>query len=218
MIVPLILLLLSLGGVAAAFLLPGWSDLILLAGPAALASLWLLARAAVAPRTPRTAVGVDGAEPRGRRTWHTKARPKWVVVDGSNVMHWQDETPRIEPLREVLDHLARAGMTAGVVFDANAGYLVAGKYQHDHAFGRMLGLPEDRIMVVPKGTPADPTILTIARDLGARVVTNDRYRDWTADFPEVTRPGFLIRGGYRGGRLWLDLAETGVARRAAEPA
>lgn len=205
MIAPLILFVLSLGGVAVAFLVPGWSDLILLAGPSAVASLWLLARAGLRPRSRQIPPDDAGADRRARRTWHTRARPKWVVVDGSNVMHWQDDTPRIEPLRDVLDRLARAGMTAGVVFDANAGYLVAGKYQHDHAFGRLLGLPEDRIMVVPKGTPADPTILTVARDLGARVVTNDRYRDWTADFPEVARPGFLIRGGYRNGALWLDL-------------
>ena len=218
MIVPLILLVLSLGGVAAAVLVPGWSDLILLAGPAALASLWLLARAAMAPAPPRDLSYLDDEPTGARGKRHRNAPPKWVIVDGSNVMHWQDDTPRIEPLHDVLAHLSRAGMTAGVVFDANAGYLVAGKYQHDQAFGRLLGLPEDRIMVVPKGTPADPTILTIARDLGARVVTNDRYRDWAADFPEIRRPGFLIRGGYRDGRLWLDLDAAGTQAREKEPA
>ncbi|MDG3041091.1 NYN domain-containing protein [Roseicyclus marinus] len=210
MLVPFLLFLVSLGGVLAAFLLPGWSDLILLAGPAALASLWLLARAAFAGKPAQSGSTT-------RRRWHTIARPSWIVVDGSNVMHWQDETPRIEPLRDVLGHLDRLGFTAGVVFDANAGYLLAGKYQHDEAFGRLLGLPDDRIMVVPKGTPADPVILTSARDLGARVVTNDRYRDWADDYPEIARPGFLIRGGYRGGKLWLDLESAGSAARTPEP-
>ena len=218
MIVPLFLLVLSLGGVAAAFLVPGWSDLVLLAGPAALGSLWLLARAAMAPGSPRDFPDLDHGETSPRRVGRTKRPPKWVVVDGSNVMHWQDETPRIEPLRDVLRELAARGYSAGVMFDANAGYLIAGRYQHDHAFGRLLGLPDDRIMVVPKGTPADPMILTSARDLGARVVTNDRYRDWAADFPEIRRPGFLIRGGYRDGKLWLDLEEAGTEPRAAEPA
>lgn len=206
MMAPLVLLLLSLGGVAVAVLMPGFSDLMLLAGPMTLASLWLLARAAMAPRRPERDVDLSDAAPRPARRWMTRKPQKWVVIDGSNVMHWLDETPRIEPLREVLAELKAQGFTAGVVFDANAGYLVAGTYQHDHAFGRMLGLSEDRIMVVPKGTPADPMILTAARDLGARVVTNDRYRDWTAQYPEIKTPGFLIRGGYRDGRLWLDLA------------
>jgi hypothetical protein len=205
MIVPAILLLLSLAGVAAAIALPGLSDLILLSGPMTLASLWLLARAAIWPARPERRLEPIEDGPQGPYRWMTRPATKWVVVDGSNVMHWLDETPRIDPLRDVLRKLEAEGYTAGVVFDANAGYLIGGKYQHDHAFGRLLGLPEDRIMVVPKGTPADPMILTSARDLGARIVTNDRYRDWTGDFPEIRQPGVLIRGGYRNGKLWLDL-------------
>jgi hypothetical protein len=53
------------------------------------------------------------------------------------------------------------------VFDANAGYKLLGKYKHDDAFGRLLGLPADRVMVVGKGKPADPTILRAARELWA---------------------------------------------------
>ncbi|MCU4654719.1 hypothetical protein N8I71_17920 [Roseibacterium sp. SDUM158016] len=186
MIVPFLLLLLSLAGVAAAFVLPGMSDLLLIAAPAGVASLLLLGRAWLAARRER-------------------ATPAWIVIDGSNVMHWADETPRIEPVREVVRRLEGLGFTPGVVFDANAGYLLEGRYRHDHAFGRMLGLPSDRVMVVDKGTPADATILEAARDMGARVVTNDRFRDWAERFPDVRKPGFLVKGGYRGGRLWLDL-------------
>jgi hypothetical protein len=209
MIVPLILLVMSLGGVAVALLVPGLSDLTLIAGPMTLASVILLVKARLGAARMHDA-------PTGR-TRKGRHRPKWVVIDGSNVMHWADGTPQIEPLRAVVDTLENAGFTPGVMFDANAGYLIAGRYQHDHDFGKLLGLPEDRIMVVPKGTPADPTILTAARDLGARVVTNDRYRDWAGDFPEIKTPGFLIRGGYEGGALWLDLEET-LRRRPARGA
>lgn len=185
--VPFLLVLLSLAGLAAAYLVPGLSDLVLVAGPMLLASLFLLARA-LGTRTP------PPAEP---------DRP-FIVVDGSNVLYWRDNTPRIETVREVIHHLTTLGFAPGVVFDANAGHLVAGKYQHDHALGRQLGLPTDRVMVVPKGTPADPTIIMAARDLGARVVTNDRYRDWADQHPQVSQPGFLVRGGYRDGQLWID--------------
>jgi hypothetical protein len=107
MIMPLILLSLSLGGVAAALFLPGLSDLILLAVPATLASLWLLARAAMA-RTPLPPLlDPDAVTPRrSRARLGRRSRPKWIVVDGSNVMHWQDETPRIKPLQDVLAELA----------------------------------------------------------------------------------------------------------------
>lgn len=62
-------------------------------------------------------------------------------------------------------------------------------------------------MVVNKGEPADPMILKMARDMGAIVITNDRFRDWAIDFPEVRTRGHLVRGGYRDGTLRLDLPD-----------
>lgn len=188
------LLLFSVAAVLVAVIVPGWSDLLLLGGPAAIASLFLLLRAWARRRASASVPG-QGQNP--------------VVVDGSNVMHWHGGTPRIETVREVLAALAAGGATAGVVFDANAGYLLSGRYRHDGYLARALGLPEDRVMVVPKGRPADPFILTAARDMGARVVTNDRFRDWAGDFPEIADRAHLIRGGYRDGRLWLDLPDRG---------
>lgn len=128
-----------------------------------------------------------------------------VVVDGSNVMYWKDEKPRLDTVREVVAHLEAQGFKPGVMFDANAGYLLTGKYQHHPAFAKLLGLTPDRVLVVPKGQPADPTILAAARELDARIVTNDRFRDWAEHHPEVRQPGHLIRGGYREGRPWLEL-------------
>lgn len=135
----------------------------------------------------------------------SRSIPERVVIDGSNVMYWRDNTPRIETVHEVVAHLSSRGLRTGVVFDANAGYLLTDRYQHDGYFSRMLGLPEDWIMVVPKGTPADPFILTAARDMGARIVTNDRFRDWAAEFPEVKTDGYLIPGGYTDAGLWFAL-------------
>lgn len=129
----------------------------------------------------------------------------WVVLDGSNVMHWHEGTPKIETVIEVLRTLEARGFTPGVVFDANVGYKVLGRYLGDNGLARRLKLPADRVLVVARGTPADPVILASARDLGARIVTNDRYADWAEDHPEVKTPGHLIRGGYRAGTLWLDL-------------
>lgn len=120
-------------------------------------------------------------------------------------MHWQDGVPRLEAVREVLSCLKAQGYSPGVIFDANAGYLLSGAYMHDSVLAKALGLPRDRVMVVPKGTPADPAILTAARDLGARIVTNDRYRDWIEDYPEISQPGHLIRGAFQDGKVLLDL-------------
>ena len=128
-----------------------------------------------------------------------------VVVDGSNVMHWKDNTPKFETLRQVLKELKGRGFVPGVVFDANVGYKLMGRYLHDRELAKLLALPVDRVMVVPKGQPADWTVLLAARDYDARVVTNDQFRDWLDEFPEARRDGYLIAGGYRKGKLWLDV-------------
>ncbi|MFY8145400.1 MAG: hypothetical protein ACOVME_02260, partial [Rhodobacter sp.] len=64
--VPLLLVLVSLVGVAVGLSVPGWADLALLAGLCALAGL-ILFGAALLRLEPRAA-----------------ADPKWVIVDGSN--------------------------------------------------------------------------------------------------------------------------------------
>ncbi len=184
MVIVGLVFLISFAGLIAAIVVPELSDLVLLAGPAAMASGFLIWRHSRPKR------------PSGQGM---------VVVDGSNVMHWRDNQPNLEALRDVIRALSARGLTAGVMFDANAGYLLAGRYLNDAAFGRMLNLPVDRVMVVPKGAPADPSLLLAARDYGARVVSNDRFRDWAEDFPEVNSKGHLIRGGYRSGVFWLDL-------------
>lgn len=177
--VPAILFLVSVLGMAATWGLP---DLFLLAVLSTVASAVLLLLAA-----PKAFV----------------RRERWVVIDGSNVMYWDGETPRIETVQAVVAQLIKQGFTPGVMFDANAGYLLEDRYLHDGAFAKRLGLSQDRVMVVPKGVQADSYILKAARDMGAVIVTNDRFRDWAEEYPEVAGEGYLIKGGYRDGALWL---------------
>ncbi len=122
-------------------------------------------------------------------------------------MHWKEDTPQIMPVKSVVQELKRRGFTPGVVFDANAGHKLAGRYLNERDFATMLGLPASQIFVVPKGRQADPYLLDAARGFGARVVTLDRFRDWAEVHPEVKEPGFLVRGGYRSsGEFWLGEA------------
>jgi len=185
MIAPLILALVSLFGIALA-LYVGQPDVLLLAVPCLLASLILLLR-----------------------SLRSKDPLEWVILDGSNLMHWKEGEVSLTPVREVVAQLTALGMTPGVVFDANAGYKIADRYMHHWAMAKQLGLPEDRVMVVPKGSQADPFVLQAARDHGARIVSNDRFRDRAEAHPEVIMPGHLIQGGYREGKLWLDLGDKG---------
>lgn len=118
----------------------------------------------------------------------------WVLIDGSNVMHWQDNTPRLETVRKVVDQVRSLGYVPGVVFDANAGWKLAGRYLHDQDFARLLGIETRQVLVVEKGTQADPFLLQTAREFGARIVSNDKFRDWSEAHPEVRQAGFLIGG------------------------
>jgi hypothetical protein len=141
--------------------------------------------------------------PTGRSIRSNRAK-KWILVDGSNVMHWEDNTPRIEPVRRVVTALKARGLDPGVVFDANVGWKLFGRYLGEGELGKMLNLPQDQVLVVPKGSPADPWLLTTARDYGAKIVTNDLFRDWAKTHPEVAQPGFLIHGGLSGDTVWLE--------------
>lgn len=127
----------------------------------------------------------------------------WILVDGSNVMHWQDNSPALAPLMGVILRLTGLGYVPGIVFDANAGWKLQGRYLHDAELAWLLGVEERQVLVVPKGTQADPYLLQTAREFDAKIVTNDRFRDWADQHPEVLKPGLLIRGGMRDGQVWL---------------
>ena len=194
--VPLILFAIFAGGAAALAVLPGLQDMALIAGLGAVASLVLVL---FTPR-PRAPEGPD---------------PRRILVDGSNVMYWQDNTPRLVTLVAVVQHLEWLGYRPLVIFDANAGYLLGGAFRNAQAFGRDLGLPAKLVVVAPRGTPADIILLAKARKKQVPVVSNDRYRDWHAQFPEIQQPGRLVRGGWRDGRVWVDIDAYAPARAAA---
>lgn len=188
-----------------AFFVPQWADSLLISVPCFVASLFLLigqlgrhsrpmVRGRKAIKTPRR-VSVDPSK-----------RSNWAIVDGSNVMHWHLNEPNFAPLSELNILLKKKGYQSHYFFDANAGYLLEGRYLHDQDFEQRLNLRRGSVTVVPKGQPADPLILQDARRKRAVVITNDQYRDWAGDFPDLCRNGKLVRGEYRSGKLWVDLA------------
>ncbi len=204
MIVPLLLFLISMVGVLAAVFDPALSDWLLIAGPSALAALYLLLRHRPPAKPPEPAAPPKTTTRRFAPKPRSTGPRNWIVIDGSNVMHWNDNTPSLDTLKEVIARLQGLGFDPGVVFDANAGYKTLGRYVDDAEMAGRLGLDADQTLVVPKGTIADTIVLAAARDIGGRVLSNDRYREWAEDFPEVATPGHLVRGGYRNGELWLE--------------
>jgi hypothetical protein len=126
----------------------------------------------------------------------SRRRPKghWIVVDGSNVLYWEGNTPSLASVGHVVGILKSEGYDPVVWFDANVGYLIGDRYMGPGPLADRLGLPRRQVFVAEKGSPADPLLLEGAEKLEARVVTNDRYRDWEEAFPRIREEGFLVRG------------------------
>jgi hypothetical protein len=196
MIAPLLLLLLSLVGLVAAYAVPGMNDLVIVAGPSLAASLFLLVRARAREKKP----SINPATAPAGATYKNR-----IVVDASDVMSWKDGKPQLETLNEVVHHVMALGYTPGVVFDTDAGQVLTGAPQDNAALGRLLGLPMANVLVIDEDEKAETTVLAAARHLGARVISNGRFRGVEKTHPELREPGYLIRGGYKSGELWLKL-------------
>lgn len=133
----------------------------------------------------------------------------WVVIDGSNVMHWFDETPSLNTVSAVATQLISQGYQPIVWFDANVGYKVGSRYMGERALAQHLPVSARAIRVAPKGNPADPLLLTEAVRLRARVVSNDKFRDWTEAFPQLADEAFLIRAKVNAKGLTMEIKPAG---------
>lgn len=192
MVVSLLILLLSLTLFTWSVLSfgPVFTPALLLAALGFVGSLLLLIRARMRPPTQR------------------------IVVDGSNVMFWRDDTPQLQTVRQCIEALVMHGWTPVVWFDANVGYQVGSRYMGPRALSQALRYPASCIKVAPKGTPADPLLIAEARQLGVRIVTNDRYRDWAEAYPQVLDPDLFLRGTASFGGVILRVEDEHPRRRA----
>ncbi|MCB6178236.1 hypothetical protein LHP98_08850 [Rhodobacter sp. Har01] len=178
------------------------------ATPAVLAVLAAVASFVMALRSARgPATQTPRQEPKRRPGRGKRPPPRWIVVDGSNVLFWNPEGPSLLTVAQVLRALEAQGFQPVVWFDANIGYKIGNGWIGPQELSKDLGLPQKQVLVAASGQPADPLVLAEARKRRASVVTNDRFRDWVPTHPEVLRPGFLIRGSYGpDGPMLKDLA------------
>ncbi|MDG1376953.1 MAG: hypothetical protein P8P56_08045 [Yoonia sp.] len=123
-----------------------------------------------------------------------------IIVDGSNVMHWGGE-PSVKVLRGVIRAVTAKGFAPYVIFDANVGYKLEGRYLDDVPMALLIGVPARSVLVVEKGVSADERILEVATERGLRVVSNDRFRDWSVTYPIVRQKGRILRGDWKGGNV-----------------
>lgn len=126
---------------------------------------------------------------RPARRW----RSDLAIVDGSNVMHWDDQTPKIETLQAVIDLLVARRQTPHVVFDRNAGFKLTGK-PASIAKIRNLIARDVNMEYCPPSEPADISIIDLAIDLGAPIVSNDQFKDSIRARHVPKIKGFSVNG------------------------
>ena len=120
------------------------------------------------------------ATDRDPRVTAHRAPPTKAIVDGSNVaFSTEGERPRLRNIILVRDKLREEGMEPILVVDA------ALRHKIDDAAGLERLVDAGEIKQAPAGTDADHFILMFARELDAAIVSNDRFKDRIAAFPEA---------------------------------
>ncbi len=119
--------------------------------------------------------------PNGGRPETSGPRPESerVIVDASNVAHSTEGVASLANVRLVRDRLTQDGLTPILVADA------ALRHQIDDAPNYEGLVKAGEIKQAPAGTDADYFILSFARELGASVLSNDRFKGRISHFPEV---------------------------------
>lgn len=103
-----------------------------------------------------------------------------ALVDGSNVAHSSEGgEARLYNIELVVEKLKANGFEPIVVTDA------ALRHQIDRAAQYEALIEAGQIRQAPAGTDADWFILSFARELDAHIVSNDRFRDRLASFPDA---------------------------------
>ena len=103
-----------------------------------------------------------------------------VLVDGSNVAHSSEgEQPVLANIVAVCDKLREEGYDPVVVVDAALRHQIDDRSRYEQL------VETGTIKQAPAGTDADYFILSFARELGASIVSNDRFKDRIDRYPEV---------------------------------
>ena len=103
-----------------------------------------------------------------------------VLVDGSNVAHsTEGEKAQLANIVAMREKMQEEGFDPVVVVDA------ALRHQIDDTAGYERLVESGVVRQAPAGTDADYFLLSFARELDARIVSNDRFRDRLDAFPDA---------------------------------
>ena len=105
-----------------------------------------------------------------------------VIIDGANVAYEERSAggkPKLSNLLKVRSELEERGFEAVILVDASLKYDIDDQSQLENL------VRSQQVRQVPAGTDADYFIIQLAEQFDARVVTNDRYRDYVERYPWI---------------------------------
>lgn len=103
-----------------------------------------------------------------------------VLVDASNVAHsTEGEHPQLDNILAVRRKLADEGKEPILVADAALRHQIDKRGEYEKLVDQGI------VRQAPAGTDADYFLLSFARELDARIVSNDRFRDRAQQFPDA---------------------------------
>jgi hypothetical protein len=120
-----------------------------------------------------------------------------VLVDASNVAHaTEGGEARLANIQLVVDKLRADGFEPLVLADAALRHQIDDKATYERL------IDDGLVSQAPAGTDADFFILSFAREMNARILTNDRFRDRAAEFADERDR--IIRYMIVGGEVVLE--------------
>jgi hypothetical protein len=117
-----------------------------------------------------------------------------VIIDGANVAYEERSAggkPKLSNLLRVRGELEERGFEAVILVDASLKYDIDDQTQLESL------IQSQQVRQVPAGTDADYFIIQLAEQFNARVVTNDRYKDYLEQHPWITDrrlPYMIVKG------------------------
>lgn len=117
-----------------------------------------------------------------------------VVIDASNVAHTnkkEDSKPLMSNILAAVDALKESGDEFVIIADASLRHEIDDKEQYEKL------LESDNVEEAPAGMDADHFILELATNENAKILSNDKFRDYADEFTNINsmRIPFLIENG-----------------------
>lgn len=116
------------------------------------------------------------------------------LLDASNILHWDNNTPKLDCVLAITRALENAGAKYIAVFDASARHKLTTAADRQH-LERLFQNDPQHFTQVPAGSCTDEFLLMRAnRNIDSVIITNDNFRNYKENYPWVCDKSRVIKG------------------------